>query len=98
MAVAAAEAAVAFAPTPEGKAAAEGRVRQTPSWPSAEAGATSAFYPCFYCYIRTGMHEPTCIFWANLTSFSLKLAEAAASLFRELEVDLGINPIITVEK
>jgi serine/threonine protein kinase len=24
-------------------------------------------------YILTGMHGPTCIFWANLTPFSLKL-------------------------
>ena len=34
-----------------------------------EVGPTSAFCSC----IPTGMHEPTCIFWANLTPFSLKL-------------------------
>jgi hypothetical protein len=33
-----------------------------------EVGPTSAFYRC----IPTGMHGPTCIFWANLTPFSLK--------------------------
>ena len=34
-----------------------------------EVGPTSAFYSC----IPTGMHGPTCIFWANLTLFSLGL-------------------------
>ena len=33
-----------------------------------EVGPTSAFYGC----IPFGMHGPTCIFWANLTPFSLK--------------------------
>jgi hypothetical protein len=35
-----------------------------------EVGPTSAFYGC----IPFGMHGPTCIFWANLTPFSLKPA------------------------
>jgi hypothetical protein len=32
-----------------------------------EVGPTSAFYSC----INTITHGPTCIFWANLTPFSL---------------------------
>ena len=41
------------------------RVRKTPGCP--EVGPTAAFYRC----ITTGMHGPTCIYWANLTPFSL---------------------------
>jgi hypothetical protein len=33
-----------------------------------EFGPTSAFFSC----IPAGMHGPTCIFWANLTRFSLQ--------------------------
>jgi hypothetical protein len=33
-----------------------------------EVGPTSALYSCF----ATGMHGPTCIFWADLTAFSLQ--------------------------
>ena len=33
-----------------------------------EVGPTSAFYTC----TPTGMHGPACIFWANLTPFSLQ--------------------------
>ena len=34
---------------------------------SAQVGPSPAFYRC----VPTGMHGPTCIFWANLTDFSL---------------------------
>jgi hypothetical protein len=34
---------------------------------------TSAFYSC----IRTGMHRPTCMFWANLTPFSMRQVRRA---------------------
>ena len=33
-----------------------------------EVGQTSAFYSC----IPTRVHGPTCVFWANLTPFSLR--------------------------
>jgi hypothetical protein len=42
-------------------------VRKTPSWPRSWAN----FSPLYSC-IPTGMHGPTCIFWANLTPFSLQ--------------------------
>ena len=41
------------------------KVRQPPSWP--RSWATSAFS----CCIPTGMHGPACVFWTNLTAFSL---------------------------
>jgi hypothetical protein len=45
------------------------RVAQVRKMPNVgpEVGPTSAFSSC----IPTGMHGPTCIFWANLTFFSL---------------------------
>jgi hypothetical protein len=42
--------------------AADGERRQV----GPEVGPTAALYSC----IPTGMHGPTCIFWANLTAFS----------------------------
>jgi hypothetical protein len=42
----------------------ERQVRKTPCRP--EVGLASAFHRC----IPTGMHGPTCIFWANLIPFS----------------------------
>jgi hypothetical protein len=45
-------------------------VRNTPSWP--RSGPTSAFFSC----IPTRTHGPTCVFWANLTPFSLGGAAA----------------------
>jgi hypothetical protein len=44
------------------------QVRKTPSWPRSWAN-----FSLFYSYIPTGMHGPTCIFWANLTPFSLQI-------------------------
>jgi hypothetical protein len=44
------------------------QVRKTPSWPRTWANLR-AFYSC----ISTGMHGPTCIFWANMTAFSLRV-------------------------
>ena len=44
------------------------KVRKTPSW--RRSWAKSAFSSC----ILIMMHGPTCIFWANLTSFSHKVA------------------------
>jgi hypothetical protein len=46
-------------------------VGKTPRLPKSwgpEVGPTSVFYSC----IPTGMHGPTCIFWADLTPFSLE--------------------------
>ena len=40
------------------------QVRKTPSWPRSWAN-----FSLDHC-IPTGMHGPTCIFWANLTPFS----------------------------
>ena len=45
------------------------KVRKALSWPRSWANF-SLVYSC----IPTGMHGPTCIFWANLTPFSLKCA------------------------
>jgi hypothetical protein len=42
------------------------KVRKTRSWPRSWANFS------FYSSIPPGMHELTCIFWANLTPFSLK--------------------------
>ena len=42
------------------------QVRKAPVGP--EVGPTSAFYRC----APTGMHGPTCTFWASLTPFSRK--------------------------
>ena len=42
------------------------RVRKNQVGP--EVGPTSVFYS--RCYAATVMHEPTCIFWANLTPLS----------------------------
>ena len=45
------------------------QVRQTPCWPrSWPTILSAALYGC----ISTGMRGPTCIFWANLTLFSLE--------------------------
>jgi hypothetical protein len=41
------------------------QVRKTPTWP--RSWANFSLYGC----IPTGMHGPTCSFWANLTPFSL---------------------------
>jgi hypothetical protein len=62
------------------------QVRKKPSWPRSWANFS------LYCCIPTGMHGPTCIFWANLTPFSLQppyiihLAKQAIKE-RALEVD-----------
>ena len=45
-------------------------VRKTPNWP--RSWANFSLYSC----IPTGMHWPTCIFWANLTTFSIWCALA----------------------
>ena len=45
------------------------KVRKTPSWPKNWADF-SLLYSC--SCICTGMHGSTCMFWANLTPFSLK--------------------------
>ena len=42
------------------------QVRKTPSWPRIWANFS------LYCCITTGIHGPTCIFWANLTPPSLQ--------------------------
>ena len=41
-------------------------VRKVPSWP--RSWANFSFYSC----VPTGMHGPTCTFWANLTASSLE--------------------------
>ena len=43
------------------------KVRKTPSWP--RSWANFSILPLEF---STGMYGPTCIFWANLTAFSLK--------------------------
>ena len=53
------------------------QVRRAPRWPS-EVGPTPAFYRARVC---TGMHEPTCVFWANLTPFSLQRGRNFGRLF-----------------
>jgi hypothetical protein len=65
----------------------DARVRKTPSWPRSRAN--SRLYSC----IPAGMHGPTCIFWANLTPFSLAAqhpaeAPAADRLRRDAQRDL----------
>ena len=52
-------------------------VRKTPSWP--KSWPTAAFYSC----IPIGMPGPTCMFWANLTPFSLEIVA--------LNQDLGVG-------
>ena len=59
-----------------------------------EVGPTSAFYSC----VPTGMHGPTCIFWANLTAFSLRATLHSSFIspfviakpFRSSETSIGI--------
>ena len=53
-----------------------GQVRKTPSWP--RSWANSSLSRCVF----TGMHGPTCIFWANLTPFSLQLQ--SGDIFRSV--------------
>ena len=53
------------------------KVRKTPSWPRSWANFTLC--SC----IPTGIHGPTCIFWANLTPFSLEAAILEAAPARE---------------
>ena len=48
------------------------QVRKMPSWPRSWANF-SLFLNC----ISTGMHGPTCIFWTNLTTFSLQVLPGA---------------------
>ena len=61
------------------------QVRKTPSWPSLGV-ETSAFYSG----IPTGIHGPTCIFWANLTTFSLQVQHVHEILPRDfLEVKIS---------
>ena len=62
-------------PTPQAREARRAQVRSRQVDP--EVGPPSAFYGC----IPTGMHEPTCFFWANLTPFSLQALAA-----REVEM------------
>ena len=54
-----------------------------------EFGQTSAFYNC----ILTGVHGPTCIFWANLTNFSLRGCRAGRGvrtvLYGDTAADVG---------
>ena len=42
-----------------------------------EVGPPSAFYRC----VPTGMHGPTCVFWADLTAFSLQMLAAGSPDF-----------------
>ena len=51
-----------------GSSAPRWRPRQERHQVGPEVGSTSAFYRC----IPTRVHGPTCIFWANLTPFSLQ--------------------------
>jgi hypothetical protein len=53
-------------------AASRCQVRKTPCWPRSR----SNFSLLFSC-VPTGMHGPTCIFWANLTPFALPAAQRA---------------------
>ena len=53
------------------------QVRKTPSWP--RSWGNFSLYSC----IPTGMHGPTRIFWANLTTFSLTGLDAAGPLVGE---------------
>ena len=52
-------------------------VRKTPNWP--RSWANFSLYSC----IPTGMHGPTRIFWANVTTFSLTGLDAAGPLVGE---------------
>jgi hypothetical protein len=50
------------------------KVRKAPSWPRSWANCSNL--PC----TPTGMHGPTCIFWANLPLFSLQIIDLYTDL------------------
>ena len=65
----------------------DGKVRKTPSWPRSWTNSSLS------CCVPTGMHEPTRICWANLTSFSLKVQRLAPAGAKSSSGDTVPNPL-----
>ena len=64
------------------------QVRRTPSWPRSWANFSLLW---MYSNIPTGMHRPTCIFWANLTPLSLHCQIEAVYSIVFKAIDAGFH-------